>query len=89
MLYLEVNVLYPGKKNIDIGGLFQLSDTHVDWWTYSQSFPVIIDAAFDEINNNPSILPDHTLRLVSRDTQVGDLEADHPEIETNNNEYVV
>ena len=55
-------------RRLYVVGMFPLSD---HWWAnYASVFPVIIEAAFQEMDRRQDILPGYQLELISKDTKV-------------------
>ncbi|XP_064635290.1 gamma-aminobutyric acid type B receptor subunit 2-like isoform X2 [Lineus longissimus] len=55
-----------GKTQLHVGGFSVLSK---HWWYHAQTFPYVIQSAFEDINNTDAILKDYELVLHMKDTQ--------------------
>lgn len=55
------------KKELLIGGICVITN---HWWTHARTFPVVLQSAFEDINNNTQVLSDYRLRLLMMDSQV-------------------
>ena len=53
---------------LHVGALFEMSDNFYD--KYVNFFDDVIEYAFEEIRNRTDILPDYSLKLIIKDTQV-------------------
>ena len=57
------------KNTLCVGALLELSN---HWYQkYVNFFIDIIEHVFEEVENRTDILPDYSLQLITKDTQVG------------------
>ena len=69
MILLTSARVLPEKTTLFIGALFELSN---HWYqSYVNFFIDIIEYVFEEVENRTDILADYSLKLVTKDTQVG------------------
>ena len=68
VLFTSARVL-PDKTELYLGALLELSN---HWYqSYVNFFIDIIEYVFEEVENRTDILVDYSLKLVTKDTQVG------------------
>lgn len=59
------------KKTLYVGALLELSN---HWYQkYVNFFGLILEHVFEEVDNRTDILPDYSLKLIKKDTEVSQI----------------